>query len=184
MAIHEEYERLDDDDLMEKTRTGDTFAFGELILRYQREVLSLAHSISRNPADAEDIVQEAFLRIFRNREHYEARGQFFFYLRRIVINLSLNFLKKREPSFSETRENGVPSTEQEFENKECVLKALATLDSVSQSLLILREWEGLNYKTISEIMEMSLSNTKVSLHRAREKFRKALLVYFPEENLS
>lgn len=174
-----------DDELMKKAQEGDTISFGLLVQRYQHEALRLANSVVRNSSDAEDIVQDAFLRIYRNRDHYEPRGQFFFFLRRVIINLSLNLLKRRQIEMTPAVEDPVVSSEEKsLENQECVLKALASLDPISQHLLILREWEGMNYQSISEVMEMSLANTKVSLHRAREKFRKALMTYFPEKDLS
>lgn len=174
-----------DDELMKKAQEGDTIAFGTLVRRYQHEILRLANGILRNLSDAEDVTQDAFLRIYRNRQSYQPRGQFFFYLRRVVINLSLNLLKKRQTEMisSIPEDPLVHSEEKKLENQECVLKALASLDPVSQQLLVLREWEGMNYQSISEVMEMSLSNTKVSLHRAREKFRKALLDYFPDKDV-
>ena len=176
---------MSDDELMKKAQEGDTVSFGLLVQRYQHEALRLANSIVRNPSDAEDIIQDAFLRIYRNRESYEPRGQFFFFLRRVIINLSLNLLKRRQMELIPVVEDPfIPSEEKNLENQECVLKALASLDPVSQHLLILREWEGMNYQSISEVMEISLANTKVSLHRAREKFRKALLAYFPDKDIS
>ena len=146
---------------------------------------NLARWLVRNPQDAEDVVQEAYLRAVRFREGYlggDARA----WLLKIVRNASYSFLEKRRPAesveeFDETvhREtNDRPTVEtiliKDAESR-TVRAALESLPATYREVLILREFEGLAYKEIAEVMEIPVGTVMSSLARARSQLRETIL---------
>src|ERR1700746_3139650 len=90
----------EDEDLFLASKTGDAAAFEELVTRYDRKLFRIAHQILHNPDDAQDVVQDAFIKVFQNLGQFRADSKFSTWLYRIVVNQSLMELRKqrRKPS--------------------------------------------------------------------------------------
>lgn len=177
---------LDDLTLVNRSLKGDFDAFSQIVLRYQDRAHRLAWSMMRDESDAQDVVQEAFLNIYRKLDTFQGNAQFSSWVYRVVVNAALMRLRKRhsqkEISLDEipTSVNvdefsvGVPQwrfrSDQTLENLELrnqILNAIDELDPKYQVVFVLKEVEGLSLQEISDTLEISLPAVKSRLHRAR-----------------
>ena len=187
-----------DAQLVKEALEGSMAAFGVLVRRYQGSVYGLAYHIVQNFADAEDLAQEAFLRVYKARERYEPRAKFSTWLYRIVVNLCLNELRWRKGKkamalavATETSSNlnvDVLDEEQEpheaMEEEELAVKLreiIGTLPDNQRIAILLNKYEGLSYQEVAESMETSVMAVKSLLTRARVKIKERLLPYLREE---
>jgi RNA polymerase sigma factor (sigma-70 family) len=129
----------------------------------------------RNREDSNDIVQESFMKLWINREKVEtpkAKSWLF----TTAHNALINFVKKRGrmSSLDALEIDRGKEDKNEFELKEIIDKALAVLPEQHKSILLLRDYEGYNYKEIGEIMNLNESQVKVYLFRARQKVKEQI----------
>ncbi len=177
---------LDDQTLVTRSLDGDFDAFSEIVLRYQDRAHRLAWSMMRDESDAQDVVQEAFLNIYRKLDTFEGNAQFSSWLYRIVVNAALMRLRKKrgQPEISleeipptaqiDEFSVGMPQwrirSDQNLENlelREQILDAIDKLAPKYQVVFVLKEVEGLSLQDISDTLEISLPAVKSRLHRAR-----------------
>jgi RNA polymerase sigma-70 factor (ECF subfamily) len=159
-------------------------AFERVVREQKDRAYSYAARMLRRPADAQDVAQEALVRLWQHRERVEA-GTAHFWLRRTVHNLCIDRLRRRNAS-PET-ETGLQETisldqrvgparlAESAELGRQIEKALADMPPRDRSVLILREVEGMPYSEIAEILELPLGTLKARLHRAREQLRAKLV---------
>jgi RNA polymerase sigma-70 factor (ECF subfamily) len=184
-----------DAELMLGLRDGDEKAFATLIRRFQDRVLGLAYRYLGDRDAAEDLAQEAFLRVYKARERYEPRAKFSTWLYRIVVNLCLNELRWRRGKkalalavSTETSSNlniemadeEEPQPHQALENEELALKIqeiIAGLPENQRIAILLNKYEGLSYQEVADAMETSVMAVKSLLTRARVKIKERLLPY-------
>jgi RNA polymerase sigma-70 factor, ECF subfamily len=175
---------------VERTRGGDTAAFRVLVERYGRSVFRLAFRMTGNEFDAEDVVQETFLRAFKQLDSYESRSSFGTWLYRIAANYSLDLIrsKKRHASrhVAETEEHedvldGVktnePGQDRMYYSSQVKVRldaALQLLTEQERTAFQLRHFEGKSIEEIGEILDLGVSATKNSIFRAVRKVREAL----------
>jgi RNA polymerase sigma-70 factor (ECF subfamily) len=88
--------KLSDRELVDQARAGDSEAFGVLVRRHQRRIFRLAHHLVRNGAEAEDVMQETFVRAYQALDRFDGRSEPFTWLYRIAVNLSLNVIRARK----------------------------------------------------------------------------------------
>ncbi len=189
--------RSDDPDasLMLRCAKGDDGAFADLVRRYQDRVLGLAYRYLGDRALAEDLAQEAFLRVYRARERYEPRAKFSTWLYRIVANLCLNEIRwqKGRPALrlavsTETSSsvNVEPADEEEatpperMETEELAMRIreiVAELPENQRVAILLNKYEGLSYEEVAGAMETTVTAVKSLLTRARVKIKERLLPY-------
>lgn len=187
-----------DAELMLACRGGDDGAFAELVRKFQDRVLGLAYRYVGDRSLAEDLAQEAFLRVHRARERYEPRAKFSTWLYRIVVNLCLNEIRwqKGRPAMAlavttETSSNvNVDMVDEEepepletLEDVElsAVLKRIiAGLPENQRIAILLNKYEGLSYQEVAEAMDMTVTAVKSLLTRARVKIKERLLPYLSE----
>jgi RNA polymerase sigma-70 factor (ECF subfamily) len=172
---------------IERARRGDRQAFGRLVRLYQRRVYITAFRMMRNHEDAHDVAQEAFIRAFRGIGSFDARSDFFTWLYRIVVNVSLNHMRRRrrrpavpleeaqlpEPLARQAR--GDPGRTLELKRKvRAVDEALDELPETLRTTVVLVILEGMSYKEAAEVLECSEGTVGWRIHEARQKLRDRL----------
>ena len=175
-----------DDDLIRRCQAGQESAFEALVERHQRRAVRVARNMVPADEDAEDLAQEAFLRVFRSIERFDFQYEFTTWLYRIVTNLAIDHLRRRRPALStaglaeegETDLDPVdPRGEQPSDRVESVETAEAVRDCLSalaphfQSVLVLRELEGLPCTEIADIVGATHVTVRWRLHRGRKLFQ-------------
>ena len=175
-----------DQQLVERVQRGDKYAFDLLVSKYQRKLGRLISRFVRDPGEAEDVTQEAFIKAYRALPSFRGDSAFYTWLYRIGINTAKNHLlsnKRRAPtttlfdaeeseSFEEAsllREVNTP--ENELMSKQVVdvvQKSLQQLPEDLRSALTLREIEGLSYEEIASVMNCPVGTVRSRIFRARE----------------
>jgi RNA polymerase sigma-70 factor, ECF subfamily len=170
-------------------RDGDSEAFRGLVELHGRAVYRLAHRMTGNAQDAEDVVQETFLRAYRQLGRFEARANFGTWLHRIAVNCSIDLIRGRK--HQETRHDAAdleamggtdnrqagPSPERMMlstEVQERVGAAMSGLTAMERAAFVLRHFEGHSIDEISRALGLKTNATKHSIFRAVKKMRIAL----------
>ena len=190
---------MTDTELMMRVKAGDQSAFKAIVERYQRRVINVGYRFLGNREDAEDVAQETFLKVYLSAKSYKPRAELFTYLYSIATHLALNQLRKKKRlrwfSLDQLGRNGEvgidrevpadpadqPDQSLEREEREAVVRrALDTLPAAQKTAVILSRYEGLSYKQIAEVMDISVSAVESKLHRAKQTLRKKLSSYIEE----
>lgn len=170
------------DDLIARCRQGDRDAHYRIYKLYSRSMYNISFRITRREEDAEDALQEAFISAFRNLASYRADATFGAWLKRIVVNKSINVLKKRKHEWMpEDEQWDVAEEETQVDYREeltvsRVKKAIEELPDGYRTVLSLYLLEGYDHQEIAEIMGISESTSKSQLNRAKGKLREKLTV--------
>lgn len=165
-----------DDALMQRLKGGDGAAFGELLGRHAGAVAGFSYRMLGNAAEADDIAQEAFLRLWRGREKWEPRAQVRTWLLRVAHNLCIDRFRRREVVTNEFPEvaDGRPSPAAELQSKQVgriVLEALAALPERQRSAIGLVYYEGLSNVEAAEVLGVSIDALESLLSRGRRSLR-------------
>lgn len=179
-----------DEAAIQRVLAGDGESFQGLVERHSRSIFRLAYRITGNEADAEDVVQESFLRAYRSLPQYDGRATFQAWVHRIASNYALDLLaaKKRrnwEPLEGDAEHAGpldsVPAASptperlaQSGQVRERVEYALGGLTDLERTAFVLRHFEGLPLEEISATMGLNLNSVKQGVFRAVQKLRVAL----------
>ena len=183
-----------DEQLVRKSQQDDERAFGELVSRYESKVYSLALKMLRNPEDAEDVLQDTFLRAYRGIKSFKGNSTFSTWIYRITANSALMRLRKRQlPTVSiddaDEREAPIniadwaPGPVEQMLNQETQAAMTEAIDSLPpefRQVFVLRDIEELSNAEVAEILDLSVAAVKSRLHRARLKVRNRLAPYFIE----
>jgi RNA polymerase sigma-70 factor, ECF subfamily len=188
--------REDEAQLVSAAKAGDTHAFEELVNRYERKIFRLGMNITQNKEDAEDVMQDAFLKSYQNLNRFQGDSRFYTWLVRIAVNEALMKLRKRRPNqvsldepitddgldsvFREIEDWG-PSPEKKFaqiELNEILSNVIGELDPIFRVAFLLRDVEGLSTEETAQILGISVAAVKSRLLRARLKLRQKLNKYF------
>lgn len=158
---------------------GDRAAQYELYQLYSRAMFNTACRITRNEMDAEDVLQESFVSAFKNLKSYKGTAAFGSWLKRIVVNNSINIVKKRRLQFEEMEEHHEEIHEQEEQNElaydvDSVKESIDQLPEGYRMVLSLYLIEGYDHKEISQILEITESTSKSQLNRSKKKLRAIL----------
>jgi len=164
--------------LIDRCKRGDRKAQSELYNMYCKSMFSVSLRILGNAADAEDAMQEAFLSAFRNLDSYQGKVSFGAWLRKIVINRSLDYLKKRKIKFEEvTERNAGPDEEWNYPGEvdlKRIQQAIRALPDGYRVVLSLHLIEGYNHEEISQILKISNSASRTQYLRAKNKLKDIL----------
>lgn len=181
--------------LVNAARHGDVQAFGELIKRYDRQVFRVVRHMTDNPQDAEDIVQEAFVKAFTNIRGFEGRAAFSTWLIRIAVNEALGRIRHRqkfplcplefiasdEETVLELQLASPSATPEELCSKGELRKALSRavhrLRPRLRTVFVLRDVQGLSAQETAEILCITVGTVKARLFRARQRVRQFLMPY-------
>lgn len=152
--------------------------FSRIFKEYNGLVFRTAYRVTGNAADAEDVLQTVFLRIFRRDSAVPEVERFDRYLRRAAVNASVDLLRKRqaEPDIP-LSEVVDPLATSSFELKDCLRRALASLTPRAAEIFALRHFEDLSNQAIAETLNMSRVLVAVTLHRTRRQLQKEILSY-------
>jgi len=189
-------QRSDSDiELIQAACRGDREAFSELVRKYQDRLYHGMVQKLQSTADAEDVVQEAFVQAFLKLDTFRHESRFFTWLFRIALNLAWTrrHRKRRETPFADLRE--LPGREEQMaespsdrmvrdESCELVQGALAELREDHRQILVMREMDCLDYATIADLLDTKIGTVRSRIHRAREALRHQLLVRDRMENSS
>jgi RNA polymerase sigma-70 factor (ECF subfamily) len=169
-----------DEELMSDVAQGDLSAFEQLVRRHQASAWNTAFRLLGDAHEAEDIAQEAFLRILRAAERYKPTAAFRTYLYRIVTRLCRDRRRKASPSTGPTPDNQVSpiSSPEDYvverEERRAVQEALASLPVKQREAVVLRYYERLSYDDIGEVMGTSRKGVERLLARGRAALGKLL----------
>ena len=184
--------------LVHAAKGGDISAFDELVNRYDRQLFRLAQHITRNREDAQDAVQEAFLKAFENLAQFEEKSKFSTWLVRIVINQSLMKLRRQRAATLVSIDNdhrpeqdALPlqiadwrsNPEKQYrasELRQILTRALEGLSHSLRIVFVLRDMEGLSVEETAHVLDVSIAAIKTRLLRARLQLRERLTKYFEE----
>ncbi len=190
----------DETQLVEAARGGDVGAFEELVRRYDRNVFRIAQHITQNREDAEDVVQDAFLKAFQNLGQFQGQSKFYTWLVRIAVNEALMRLRRRRPERMvyldedvKTEEDSMPreiadwapNPEDNYtqaELKEILTKTIQGLPPGFRTVFVLRDVEGLSTEETAAALDLSVPAVKSRLLRARLQLRERLTKYFKKRN--
>jgi RNA polymerase sigma-70 factor, ECF subfamily len=181
--------------LVAAAKSGDISAFETLVGRYERKIFRLAQNITQNREDAEDVMQEAFLKAYEHLDEFQGNSRFYTWLVRIAVNQALMKLRKRRPnqvSLDEDVDTGEetiprevedwgPSPEDRYEQTELSKILQTTIGELDPSFRIvfqLRDIEELSTEETAEALGLSVPAVKSRLLRARLKLRTKLGRYF------
>jgi len=166
-----------DEALMEAVGAGDLSAFEELVLRHQAGAWRLAHRFLGDPGDAEDLVQEAFLRLLAAAERYRPVATFRTYLYRILTRLCLDHARKRRPVLMdvlpEVADGGPTPVETilQQEREQAVRRALDSLPARYRMAVVLRYFAGCGASEMAQVLGTSEKGVERLLARARERLQ-------------
>lgn len=176
---------ITDEQLAIKVQQGDSESFSQLVERYQERLLRYGRSLLFNHADLEDIVQEIFIKVYRNIQSFDSDRKFSSWIYRIAHNEFVNHGIKRSKSLTDYFDLEVflpfyPSShkvEQDFDRIQLsqeVESALSKLDSKYREPLVLYFFEQLSYIEISDILRIPINTVGIRILRAKEKLKSLL----------
>ncbi len=188
---------LSEQEMLAALRRRDPAAFSQLFETYSDRVYRLAVGLLEDEAEAEGVVQDAFMRLFERLDQFEGRSKVGTWLYRVAYNLCQDRLRKRRPesplAMDLDDDETIPAPtifvdwsrvpERYLTDEEITAeldRAIATLPPKLKAVFMLREIEGLSTKECAEVLEISESAAKVRLHRARLLLREQLAAYFTE----
>ena len=189
-------EATDELSLVRAAKAGSMEAFEQLIRRYDRNVFRIAQHITQNREDAEDVVQDAFLKAYQNLGQFQGNSKFYTWLVRIAVNEALMKLRKRKSDKTvsmdedvETEDGSVPreiadwspNPEQQYkqsELNEILTKTIQGLPAGFRTVFVLRDVEGLSTEETAETLGLSIPAVKSRLLRARLQLRDRLSRFF------
>jgi RNA polymerase sigma-70 factor (ECF subfamily) len=174
-----------DNELVERVCGGDDDAFRILVERHSRSIYRSAYRITGNAADADDVVQETFLRAYRAARGFDARASFTTWLHRIAINCSLDLIdsrKRRDQRINDGEDLNLVASHDASpdrvvlgsEMQRAIAKAMAELTGNERTAFVLRHFEGMPLEEIGQILGTRLNATKNTVFRAVRKLRHQL----------
>jgi RNA polymerase sigma-70 factor (ECF subfamily) len=182
--------------IVAQARTGDAKAFNELLQRYERKIFRLALHITQNREDAEDVLQETFLKAYQHLDQFQGQSKFYTWLVRIAVNEALMRLRRRRPERTvsldeevKTEEDSLPrevadwspNPEQQYnqaELREILTRTIQGLPASFRTVFVLRDVEGLSTEETAEALDLSIPAVKSRLLRARLQLRERLSRFF------
>ena len=184
-------ERRADDELICRLRACEEAAYEELIARFHQPVYNLAFRLLNDSADAADVVQEVFLKVFRNVGHFRNQSSLKTWVYRITVNEAHNqrrwFFRhrSREVGLDDDAENGrgravADSAQSPFdyafdrEKQVLIENALARINPLFREVVVLRDIEDLSYEEIADVLQISLGTVKSRILRGREALKEEL----------
>jgi RNA polymerase sigma-70 factor (ECF subfamily) len=188
--------------LIAKAQAGDKAAFRALVERHQRRAFAVAFALVRDESDARELVQDAFLRVYKSLGSFEGTSSFFTWLYRIITNLSIDLMRKPGRQTVELDEARLEADDAgEFDGSlfgrvdgadpagvvrrreiaASLQTALDALPSYHRAVIVLREIEGMSYEEMAQAMDVSKGTIMSRLFHARQKLQRALADCYKEQ---
>jgi RNA polymerase sigma-70 factor, ECF subfamily len=185
VSSHTKYSEQLDEDLVLRVQQGDKSAFDLLVIKYQHKIIQLVNRYVRDPSEAQDVAQEAFVKAYRALGNFRGDSAFYTWLYRIAINTAKNYLVSRSRRSSdyqidiqdaEALENapqlqGMETPERLLLNEEIINTIKTAIDKLPEEMrtaITLREFEGMSYEEIAEAMDCPVGTVRSRIFRARE----------------
>ncbi|HUB82699.1 MAG TPA: sigma-70 family RNA polymerase sigma factor [Bryobacteraceae bacterium] len=182
--------------LVAQSREGDTAAFGELVRRYEGKIFRLAQHVTQNREDAEDVLQETFMKAYEHLDQFQGNSKFYTWIVRIAVNQALMKLRRRKTDKSVSIDENIDTgedtmvreiaawdedPEQRFSRDELgsiLDSAVQSLEPPYRSVFVLRDVDELSTEETAEALGLSVPAVKSRLLRARLQLREKLTRYF------
>jgi RNA polymerase sigma-70 factor (ECF subfamily) len=186
---------IDDQGLIDACRAGKTEAYGVLVRRYQDRLYPTVLRLAGCAEDAQDVLQEAFLRGYEKLGKFHGDSSFYTWIYRIAVNIALSGRRRRRPvsRLSEGR-NGEPAEPpvdprdndpslpmERIERERIIQDALNLLAPDHRAVIVMKEFDGLRYEEIGAMLGIPVGTVRSRLHRARCELRERLSVLIDEE---
>ncbi len=190
---------MDEKALIKKSKNGDSEAFELLITPYMTKVYNIALGILGSSEDAEDAAQEAFIKAFRNIGSFNENSGLYTWLYRIVYNCCLDMIRKKQRrpfSFLTISKGSDDDSDFEIEIADSrplpdeilsktemqgeVRRAVSMLKESYRTIIVMRDFEGLSYDEIADVLGISLGTVKSRISRGRESLKNIIVKNFPE----
>jgi RNA polymerase sigma-70 factor (ECF subfamily) len=185
VTSHNKYSEQLDEDLVQRVQRGDKSAFDFLVIKYQHKIIQLVNRYVKDPSEAQDVAQEAFIKAYRALGSFRGEATFYTWLYRIAINTAKNYLLSRarrnanyqvDIQEAEALENapqlqGLETPERLLLNQEIIDVISAAIDELPEEMrtaIILREFDGMSYEEIAEAMDCPVGTVRSRIFRARE----------------
>jgi RNA polymerase sigma-70 factor (ECF subfamily) len=174
--------QVGDGELVRRALQGEQDAFAALVARYQKRAFWVAYHVVGRTEDARDIVQEAFVRLFRSLPRYDHARSFYTWFYRIIMNLAIDHLRRQRHGASGSLDDWAPqlvdaraATGEQLavqrEERALVWEVLEQLDPRFRAVLVLRDLHGLSCREIGPILRLTHATTRWRLHKGRQMFR-------------
>jgi RNA polymerase sigma-70 factor, ECF subfamily len=186
-------EAVSDADVMLRVKTGDESAFAYLVRKYRRPMVGFLYRLCHNPAAAEELAQEVFLRVYRSRSSYEASAKFSTWIYRIATNLAVNHARDTRHERAQVtvrldepdQETGTTpdladdslTVEEQMLQRErlaAIRSRVNALPERQRMAVVMHKYQQMDYRQIAEVLKLSESATKSLLFRAYETLREQL----------
>ncbi len=186
----------EESELVTQARTGDAKAFNDLINKYERKIFRLAQHITQNREDAEDVLQETFLKAYEHLDQFQGNSKFYTWIVRIAVNQALMKLRKRKSDRTVSMDEGIDTgedivvreiaawdedPEQRYSRDEIndiLSQAVDSLAPAYRTVFVLRDVEELSTEETAEALDLSVPAVKSRLLRARLQLRDKLTKFF------
>jgi RNA polymerase sigma-70 factor (ECF subfamily) len=183
-------------DLVDRAKAGDMEAFAELVRRYERRIYRMARQITQNDEDAEDVLQDSFLKAFEHLDSFQGQSKFYTWVTRIAVNESLMKLRKRKSDRTVSLDENIETDEEPIvreiavwddtpeskysqeELRQILDRAIDSLKPIFRTVFILRDVEELSTEETAEMLGLSVAAVKSRLLRARLQLRERLTRVF------
>ena len=186
-----------DIELVDGVRNGETACFIELVERYTQKVHNLAMRITRSEEDAEEVLQDVFVTVYKKIDKFEGKSAFSSWLYRITVNTAFMKLRKRRQAPAVSIEDLTSSVKDSWvgrKSDECDVnfissrhelraeldRAIAKLPDEYRTIFIMRDVDGLSNQEVGELLNLSVPAVKSRLHRSRLMLRKRLQKYYED----
>lgn len=192
-------DRERDQELVRAVQRGDEVAFRELFDRYHRRAFAVAIGVVKNKQDALDVVQEAFIKVHKHIENFQGTSSFYTWLYRIVMNLSIDHVRRNKKGRDLDYDDKVRRDEEDVagdgailpsilganprrsvlrkELSEAIQSALDELPEYHRAVILLREIEGMSYEEMSKVLSVPKGTIMSRLFHARRKMQESLAEY-------
>ena len=172
---------MEDNALIERYLSGDEEGFAMLVKKHQNHVVNIVYSLTGRTAEADDIAQDVFIKVYQNLGLFERRSGFSTWLYRITVNTTYNYLKKEKRSIPldyvsppAVIKKGALENLTSQERQAVIRKALEKLPFNFRTVIVLKEIEGLSYKEIAQSLGCRMGTVESRLFRAREMLKRIL----------
>jgi RNA polymerase sigma-70 factor, ECF subfamily len=168
-----------------RAQNGDTKAFDSIYQQHSPRVYGLCLRMVKNPADAEDLTQDAFLLVLQKLHTFRGESAFSTWLHRVVINTVLMYLRKKKPGVQDepekreepALETEIPCTDRNLAgllDRVNLKRAVVCLSPPHRAVFVLHDVQGFNHSEIAGMMDLPVGTSKSYLHRARKRLRSLL----------
>lgn len=162
----------EDEQLVRAFKSGDEKAFDRIFSKYHVSIYSICYRYTKNEADAHDLTQDIFIKIYRNLRKFNMRSKFFTWVYRIAVNTCISFKRrKHEPHYTLESEVQVEPIGERIQMRVAIDDALMKLPERQRMTFILRHYEGYTYDEIGGIMGITTGAAKANHHQAVKKLR-------------